>query len=110
MFAGKTPDDAIDATNGASHKTIDESTSDKATIWFKVTANETITLTIETISGEDCVIEIYDDPDAWYLKKKDSGYDEVLTYTFEAGTTYYIKAFHYYASKTGELLVTVTVE
>jgi uncharacterized repeat protein (TIGR02543 family) len=110
LFAGKTPEDAIDATGGVTHKTLDESTSEQAVIWFKVTATEAVTLRIETISGEDCVIQIYKDPNAYRLVNKDSGYDEVLTYTFEAGETFYIKAYHYYANRTGELTVVITVE
>ena len=45
-----------------------------------------------------------------YVKSKDSGNDETLTYTFEAGTTYYIVTYYYYASGTGNITTTVTVD
>lgn len=113
-FAGTSFDYAIEAVNGASHTVVDND-SDwsgyRACIYFKVTATEDVTLTITTVSGEDTVIKIYKDPNGYAVKSQDGyGDDETLTYTFEAGTTYYIEARHYSAGYTGELTVNVTVE
>ena len=115
LFAGTSAGYAIEAVNGASHSVVDSSTADKGMVFFKVTATEDVTLTIETVSGLDTVIRIYTDPDGAddldysYIKQKDSGYDETLTYTFTAGEVYYIVAYTYYASNTGTLTVNVTV-
>ena len=115
-FAGTSPAYAIDATNGASLTLNDASSSDKVYLYLKVVATEDITLTITTVSGTDTVIRIYDDPSNAdgagysYIKYQDGyGDDETLTYTFEAGMTYYIVAYAYSSSFTGDLTTNVTV-
>ena len=85
-----------------------------------MTATETVTLTITTVSGLDTAITINEDPDdanalsTWYSDDyTDDNYgstpDETMTYTFEAGKTYYIAGFIYSSSNNGELTVTITV-
>ena len=115
-FAGTSPAYAIDATNGASLTLNDASSSDKVYLYLKVVATEDITLTITTVSGTDTVIRIYDDPSNAdgagysYIKYQDGyGDDETLTYTFEAGMTYYIVAYAYSSSFTGDFTTNVTV-
>jgi uncharacterized repeat protein (TIGR02543 family) len=115
-FAGTSPEYAIDATNGVTHTIKDTSKSDKAYHYLKVVATTDITLTITTVSGVDTVIRIYDNPsDADgasynYIKSQD-GYDddETLTYTFEAGKTYYIVTYAYSGDYIGDYTTTVTV-
>ena len=114
-FAGTSAEYAIDATNGASHTIIDNSSS-KTYIYFKVVATETVTLTIETVSGADTVIRIYDNASyannlSYSYVKSQDGYDddEVMTYTFAAGKTYYIVTYAYSGSFQGEYTTHVTV-
>ncbi len=116
LFAGTSPEYAVDATNGASLTLNDASNGTKLYLYFKVVATEDITLTITTVSGTDTVIRIYDDPSkangasSSYIKYKD-GYDddETLTYTFEAGKTYYIVTYAYSSSFTGDFTTNITV-
>ena len=72
-FAGTSAEYAIEAVNGASHSILDEDSSKRAIIYFKVTATEDVTLTISTVSGYDTCIYIYDNVDdannlasSWY--------------------------------------------
>ena len=115
LYAGTAPEYAIEAVNGVTFTIADNSSSSNVYAYLKVTATEDVTLTITTTSGDDTVIRIYDNAsDANggsynYIKNKDSGYDETLTYEFYAGTTYYIVTYAYYGSFTGEITTTVTV-
>ena len=115
-FIGTKAEYAVDATNGASHTIVDENSKGRVYVYFAVNATEDLTLTITTVSGADTALYIYDDAsDANslnydYIKYKDGyGNDEVLTYTFNAGTTYYIVAYAYYESFVGEFTVNITV-
>ena len=123
LYAGTSTAYAIEAVNGASHTIVDEDSSyyGKKPIYFKVTATEDVTLTITTVSGMDTMIRIYSSANAdsadslgsSYIVSRDNNYgstpDESLTYTFSAGETYYIAAYFYSGSDTGELTVNVTV-
>lgn len=114
LFAGTSAEYAIDATNGATHTSTDSDGSSKDYVYFKVVATEDVTLTITTISGKDTVLRIYDNVDdandvSSYCIKSQDGYgdDEVLEYTFAAGTTYYIVAYVYSSYFTGDMTVTI---
>jgi PDZ domain-containing secreted protein len=115
LFAGTSPEYAIEAVNGATLTVADNDSSAKVYCYLKVTATENVTLTITTSSGGDTVIRVYDnasdakDGSYNYIKSKDSGNDETLTYDFTAGTTYYIVTYYYYGSGTGNITTTVTV-
>jgi hypothetical protein len=116
-FAGTKAEYAIDATNGASHSIVDNDSNVRGTIYFKVTADEDVTLTISTVSGYDTCIYIYDNVDdanslasSWYaVAYQDNGYDETMTYTFKAGETYYIAAYMYSKYSDGTLTVNITL-
>ena len=115
LYAGTSAEYAVEAVGGATLTIADNTSSSKVYGYLKVTATETVTLTIKTSSGGDTVIRVYTsaaDANAVnysYLKHQDNGSDETLTYTFEAGTTYYIVTYYYYASGTGNITTTVTV-